>query len=114
MAESIELKEMLPWITEQVTAELRNRAVDAFKYNATEAVSKEVNRYIQEVIVPEVSKELQSKRAELIAVFVASVNDVANMTADAIKTQALKNLTSYGSENLIGAFMKNIIKGEKY
>ncbi len=111
---TFELKEMLPRITEQVASALRERAIQAFQYNATEAVGKEVQRYVQEVIVPEVTKELEANKAQLIAIMVAAVHAIAEMTAEQMKKQATENLTKYGSEKLIGAFVKNILTGKEY
>lgn len=101
----IAIDAMLPAITEQVAAQLRQRAFDALTYRVNEAVAAEVQRYITENIVPAVTAELEAHRAELIAAVIAGVQASMVALSTATVKHVTDRLTGYDGSKVVGKIL---------
>lgn len=98
--------EMIPQITEQVAAQLRDRALARFEHQVAEAVAKEVERYISENIVPAVAKELQAKDAEIRAALVSGVCAAVDVLGRQIQESVTKRVAGYDGDKLVADVMR--------
>jgi hypothetical protein len=105
---SISLENMLPQITEEVAAKLRERALASLTYQVEDAIKVKVRGYIEENILPTVQKELEAHDSEIRAAFVAAVVAASQAVAAKVKEAAEEKLTSWGGEKLVGELMSKI------
>lgn len=105
---TIAIEAMIPQITADVAAQLRERALAGLTHEVTQAVNAEVKRYVAEHIVPEVAAELHAHKAELIAAVVAGVKASALALSDALARHATEKLGGYEGAKVVGRIMAEL------
>jgi hypothetical protein len=104
----LDIKAMLPRITEQVAAELRTKAVERFQWQVSSAVEEQVKLYITERIVPEVQKELAAHESEMRAAMVAAVRGACVALTEHVTEAAIKKMASYDGDKAIREIMTSL------
>jgi hypothetical protein len=104
----IDVEKMMPQITEEVAAKLKQRAVDSLVYEVNHAVAKAVSSYIDENIVPSVKEELKAHDAEIRAAIVAGVVGASKALAARIAEDATKKLASYEGDQMVRKMVTSI------
>jgi hypothetical protein len=99
---------LIPQITEEVTAALRDRAIQNFSYSVTNAVGEQVSKYIQENVVPLVAVELKSRDAEVRAAVAAAFIASVDALAENLKATAIKKMAGYDGDKLVSEFVRAV------
>lgn len=104
----LDIKAMLPRITEQVAAELRQKAVERFQWQVLSAVEEQVKLYITERIVPEVQRELAEHEAEIRASMVAAIRGACVALTEHVTESATKKIAGYDGDKAIKAIVDQL------
>jgi hypothetical protein len=99
---------MLPSITEQVTAKLRERALSNLEHQVTMAVAEQVKAFLSETIVPTVAEELRAAEPEIRAAIVAGVRGGSLALAAAIEKKITDKVTGYDGDKVIGEILRQL------
>lgn len=98
---NIDLSAMIPRVTEEVAAKLRESAFDNLKYQVTQACALEIKKYIEENIVPSVRAEMVKHEAEMKAAIIGGIlASMSDLTAR-IHADAVKKIAGYDGEKLV-------------
>lgn len=109
---NLDIAAMIPRITEEVAATIRQKTLDSFNYSVGQAVQQEVTRFIRDRIIPEVSKELEDSGPQIRAAFVAGVQGACALVAQSIVDSTKKRLAGYEGDQLVTTTMR-ILLGNK-
>lgn len=112
MGQAIEA--MLPSITEQVAAQLRERALRNLEHQVTQAVGEEVKRYLTENIIPSVTAELKAADPEIRAAIVAGIKAASVQLAAQIEKRITDKITGYEGDKVVAAILRQVSPGPGY
>lgn len=104
----IDFTAMIPQLTQEVSAELRRRAVESLQYEASAAVSAAVKEFIATNIVPAIQAELTASSAELRATFLAAVKQSVTLSAAQLVEHTQKRLGAYDGEKVVRETLRAI------
>ena len=104
----IKLEDMLPGITAEVAAKLKQRAIESLEYAVTTAVGKTIEDYIKTDILPAVQAEVQAHHAEIKAAVVAGVLGAMKAASEQIQKKAIEKLTGHEGDRVISSILDAI------
>jgi hypothetical protein len=105
---NIDISSLIPQITADVTAAIRERAINGFTYAVQQQVGEQVSAYIKEQIVPLIADELKANHAELRAAIVKGVYASVEALAEKLRTAAVAKITGYDGDKLIKEFIGQV------
>lgn len=105
---NLDISKMIPRITEEVTAKIRERAVESFGYEVNRAVAAQVQAFITEHIVPDIAAELKARSPELRAAVVAGVFGAMDALSEKVKKAAVDKIAGYDGDKVIREFIAAI------
>lgn len=87
------LDEVMPRVKEIIKEQAARSIAESLKYSISVAVGKEVTKYIDEVIAPQVRIELDSRKLEMTATIIAGVELGVLALKDAISKKIMEKLS---------------------
>lgn len=106
-----QIKALMPQMTEQVAAQIRERALANLEHVVASAVTEEVKKYIANVIVPSVQAELAAHEGTIKAGVLAAVKVVAERCGTALVEQMTEKLTGYQGDKLVRDIFGPLMRG---
>lgn len=95
-----DLKVFLAENRADILAEVKRRSIEKLlethRWNLTDAISAEVNAFVQGEVIPEVRKHLQSEKSAIIEAALSGASDIGDAIAKGLAARAAKNLQSDG------------------
>lgn len=111
MTGTLDIGAMIPRITEDVMAAMREKAIQSFSYQVQQAVGAEVQKFIAEQIVPDIAAELKARSPELRAAVVAGIFGAMDALAEKVKKSAVDKISGYDGDKVIKDFISTIYRG---
>ena len=104
----IDIEELIPRVTEEVAAKMRENAMTALSYQVQHAVSTAISKYIEDNIIPSVRQELAAHEAEIRAAFVAGIKGACVALAERIEKDAAEKMASYNGNDLLKSVVNSL------
>lgn len=99
---------MLPQMTEAVADEMRKKALSNIEHWMASAISQEVQRYVKEVVTPQVRADLEAHAAEFRAAILAAVKGTLELVTGRILAVATERLAGWQGGSLIDEYMRSV------
>lgn len=106
-----QIKALMPQLTEQVAAQIRQRALSNLEHVVASAVTEEVKTYVADVIAPTVRAELVKHDADIRASVVAAVKLIGENVAAELVKQVTEKLSGYQGDHIIKEVFGPIFRG---
>lgn len=96
-----DLQQILPEISDAVSAAIRKRAEESISYTVQEAIRKAVAEYVEAHIIPEVQQMLADRHGEMLAQIGAGVVAATNAVAESLKQRVAQRLAGHEGDKMI-------------
>lgn len=97
------VKAMLPQITMEVVAAIKEQALRNLQYTTATAIQEAVTEYVKTEVLPAVKDELRANDAVMKAAILASTKGVAELLCESIVDSARKKLAAYDGDKLVAS-----------
>jgi hypothetical protein len=81
--------------------------VDEHRWSITDEVSKAVNQFVKDEIVPDVVKHLAGEKGVILAAAIEGTRQIGNLITEKMVAEATKSINGYGMNDVL----KSIFKG---
>lgn len=105
------IQSMIPRLTDEVAAEIRNKCIANMTYDISKQVTAEVGKHIEEVILPAVRLELQEHEAEIKASVVAAVKATFAAVGEKLVKHTVEKLAGYEGDKLLTQMLGPLLRG---
>ena len=90
-------------IARTVKAAAIEKLTSQYRWDVSEQISKVVNTFVAEHVIPEVNKELQAQKGPIVSAVIASLSDISDELAKALTKRAVSQLEGYNFRDVIKA-----------
>jgi hypothetical protein len=110
----IDIDELIPRVTEEVAAAMRERAMASLDYQVQAALRTTIEEYITANIVPSVRAELTKNEAEIRAALCAGIVAGCNALAAKLAESATKKIEGYEGDKLLEVVVQTVWGNRRY